>query len=57
MEYKKYYMLVTSLLLLYAAYWFFKDGKTVEMMLVFILIELRHFRYIWHRGNDATGKI
>lgn len=47
-----YTALITELILFYVAYVFFTLDKTVEMVGVLLIIELRHFRYIWHRKNE-----
>ena len=48
-----YTALITEATLFYVAYLFFSADKTVEMIGVFLIIELRHFRYIWHRKNKT----
>jgi len=40
--------LFTESLLLIVAIWLFSDGETVAGILSLVLIELRHFRHVYH---------
>lgn len=44
-----YTAIISELILFIVAFWFFGEDKTVEAVGILIIIEIRHFRYIWHK--------